>query len=156
MALTPASWAVFADADPDLARFGEQRLSRQIAYLATIRINGAPRLHPVMTHISEGVCFVYMEPTSPKVGDLKRDQRYALHCSVEDADGGNGEFGIRGSAVQIEDIYKRARLIEAARAEGFQPKDHYVLFELKIETALSTTYDQDGIPRRKIWRSESI
>ena len=116
----------------------------------------APRLHPVMVHVSEGVCFVYMDPSSPKVSDLKRDPRYALHCAVEDADGGAGEFGIRGSAIPIEDMNARTRLFAAARAKGFHPKDHHVLFELKIEAALSTTYDQNGLPQRKTWKPDSI
>ena len=96
-----------------------------------------------------------MEPTSLKATDLKRDDRYALHCTVEDADGGNGEFGIRGSAIPIEDTNERTRLFAAAAAKGFHPKDHYVLFELRIETAFSTVYDNNGLPDRKIWKPNS-
>jgi hypothetical protein len=146
-----ATWAQFANAHPHFASFGEERLSHRVAYFATVRSDGSPRLHPVTAHISDGVCFLYMEPTSLKAGDLKRDHRYALHCTVEDADGGSGEFGIRGSAIQIEDTNARARLFAAARAKGFHPKDHHVLFELKIETAFSTIYD-NGLPQRKIWK----
>jgi Pyridoxamine 5'-phosphate oxidase len=147
-----ATWAEFADTDPEFARFGEKRLSQPVAYLATIRSNGAPRLHPVSVHIADGLCFVYMEPTSLKAADLKRDDRFALHCAVEDSNGGNGEFGIRGSAFLIEDTNARTLLFAAASAHGFHPKDRYVLFELKIETAFSTIYDTNGLPQRKIWK----
>src|SRR5262245_797339 len=122
MAHVLATWAEFATADPHFASFGEERLSHVVAYFATIRSDGSPRVHPVMVHISDGVCFIYMEPTSLKVSDLKRDHRYALHCTVEDADGGNGEFGIRGSAIRIDDTNERRRLFAAARTKGFHPK----------------------------------
>jgi hypothetical protein len=155
MALVVATWRDFADTDPDFASFGLERLSRPVAYLGTIRRNGAPRVHPVTAHIADGVCFIYMEPASPKAIDLERDHRYALHCSVEDDDGGNGEFGIRGSATKIEDTTARSRLFEAARIQGFHPEDHHVLFELTIEIAFSTTYDNKGLPQRKVWKPNS-
>src|SRR5262249_16448057 len=125
------------------------------AYLATIRSNGAPRLHPVTAHIANSVCFIYMEPTSPKVHDLYRDRRYALHCSVEDANGGEGEFGLRGSATRIDDVAARSNLFGSAKSHGFYPKDHHVLFELRIEIAFSTTYDSNGLPQRRIWKPNS-
>ena len=152
MAHVLATWSEFATADPQLANFGEERLSHLVAYFATIRSDGSPRLHPVVVHVSDRVCFIYMEPSSLKVSDLKRDNRYALHCTVEDANGGNGEFGIRGSAIQIDDANERKRLFAAARAKGFHPKDHHVLFELQIETAFSTVYDHNGLPQRRIWK----
>src|SRR6266540_2607248 len=40
------SWHLFAAADPELAAFGKERLHDKVAYLATIRTDGAPRLHP--------------------------------------------------------------------------------------------------------------
>ncbi|MCA1555037.1 MAG: pyridoxamine 5'-phosphate oxidase family protein, partial [Chloroflexi bacterium] len=74
-------WANFAAAAPELAAFGAQRLHGSVAYLATIRPDGAPRVHPVTPIIGEGHLFVFMEPTSPKGKDLQRDNRYALHCA---------------------------------------------------------------------------
>src|SRR5262245_55106307 len=155
MAHVLATWAEFANANPHLASFGEERLSQPVSYFATMRSDGSPRLHPVTIHISDGVCFVYMEATSFKASDLKRDAHYALHCAVEDADGGNGEFGIRGSVIRIEDTNVRRRLFAAAIAKGFHPQDHHVLFELKTETAFSTIYDYNGLQQRRIWKPES-
>ena len=40
------AWSQFAAAAPDLAAFGKQRLEKRIAYLATIRPDGSPRVHP--------------------------------------------------------------------------------------------------------------
>ena len=51
---------------PHLEAFGRRRLERRIAYLATIRADGSPRVHPVSPFIGGGCLAVYMEPTSPR------------------------------------------------------------------------------------------
>lgn len=147
-----ATWQEFAAAAPDLATFGAQRLAGKVAYLATIRADGTPRVHPVTPHIGRGHLFVYMEPTSPKGHDLRRDSRYALHCSVEDTSGGEGEFNIRGRATVVDDPATRAGLFEVARATGYHPQDRYVVFELSAESALSVIY-AGGQPVRKRWKA---
>src|SRR5262245_442114 len=144
MAKIPAViWRDFQNSDPQMAAFGMKRLEGRTSYLATIQISGAPRLHPVTPHFDGPTCFVYMEPTSLKGGDLRRDPRYALHCGVEDNDGGEGEFGLRGRAVQIQDGNRVAELFQAALAAGFHPKDRYIVFEMLIEIAFLTTYAPD-------------
>lgn len=55
----------------------------RIAYLATTARDGAPRVHPVSPFISEQELYVFMEPTSPKGDDLRRDGRFALHAPVD-------------------------------------------------------------------------
>src|SRR5262250_3268758 len=93
MTAQAVNWEAFKIAAPELAEFGMKRLEGRISYLATIQNSGAPRVHPVTPHIDGPTCFIYMEPASLKGGDLRRDPRYALHCGVEDNDGGEGEFG---------------------------------------------------------------
>lgn len=148
-----ATWQQFTAAAPELAAFGTQRLEGKVAYLATIRADGGPRVHPVTPHIARGCLFVYMEPTSPKAHDLRRDGRYALHVSVEDTSGGEGEFSLRGQAQIIGDPTVRAALFEAAKAAGYHPQDRYVVFELGIESALSTIY-KGGETIRKRWKAD--
>jgi hypothetical protein len=142
------SWADFATEAPDLAAFGRRRLERRIAYLATIRTDGAPRVHPVSPFIGDGCLAVYMEPTSPKVADLRRDARYALHCAVEDNEGGGGEFYVTGRAEEIADAKRRAAAAGWAEAAGYAPLDRHVFFELKLAQVLATTYDE-GRKRRR-------
>ncbi|MCB9101524.1 MAG: pyridoxamine 5'-phosphate oxidase family protein [Anaerolineales bacterium] len=133
----------------ELAEFGRARLAGRPAYLATVRRDGSPRVHPVTPIIGGGHLFIFMEPTSPKGHDLQRDGRYAMHASVEDTGGGGGEFLITGRGALIEDAELRAEAIQYA---SYSPADRYSLFELTIETAFSTTYDQDGPPVRQRWR----
>lgn len=97
------SWRQFAEDDPDLAALATVRFRPgSIAYLATISPAGGPRVHPVSPVIAEDRLFVFMEPTSPKGHDLRRDPRYALHTAVDDVAGTGGEVFVRGTAEAAE------------------------------------------------------
>jgi hypothetical protein len=144
------SWQDFVTAAPELAAFGERRLKAAPAYLATVRANGMPRVHPVTPIIAEGHLLLFMEPTSPKGHDLQRGSGYALHCSVADSNGGEGEFYLTGHAALTQD----QNLRELAARYGYQPKAHYQLYELTVESAFSTTYPDDGPPLRKSWKAQ--
>ena len=98
------SWKTLEDQQPDLAAFGKARLHNNVAYLATIRKDGSPRVHPFTPIIGEGHFFAFMEPTSPKGHDLRHDGRFAVHCSVSDTSGESGEFFVSGKAKFIEDF----------------------------------------------------
>ena len=106
------TWKLLQDQQPELAAFGAQRLNGAVAYLATIRKDGSPRVHPMTPIIGQGHLFVFMEPTSPKGHDLQRDGRYAIHCSVTDTSGSSGEFILTGRARLIDDPALRALAIE--------------------------------------------
>ncbi len=144
------TWHDFSLAESKLAAFGTQRLIGQVAYLATLRPDGSPRLHPISPIIGQGHLFVYMEPTSPKGHDLQRDARYALHCSVEDNNGGQGEFSVSGRAYLTNDPAMRALAFQAGRALGHSPQERYVVYEFGVEEAFSTIYEDTG-PVRKRW-----
>ena len=147
------SWADFAAEVPHLEAFGRRRLERRIAYLSTIRADGSPRVHPVSPFIGGGCLAIYMEPTSPKVADLRRDARYALHCGVEDNEGVEGEFHVTGRAEEITDAQRRIAAVAWAEAAGYDPVDRHVFFEFKLGYALATTYDE-GLKRER-WRAGS-
>jgi hypothetical protein len=139
------SWSEFARQVPELAQFGQARLQSGVAYLGTLRADGGPRVHPVTPILGEHL-WLFMEPTSPKGKDLQRDPRYALHCAVEDASGGGGEFYVRGQATWTNDPEERAR---ATAAASYVPQAEYVLFVLTIEFAFMNTYvDGRAVPRR--------
>lgn len=147
------SWADFGAEAPHLEAFGRRRLERRIAYLATVRADGSPRVHPVSPFIGGGCLAIYMEPTSLKVADLRRDGRYALHCAVEDNEGGEGEFYVTGRAEEITDAHRRTEAFGWAAASGYEAGDRHVFFEFKLGYVLATTYD--GAPKRERWRAAS-
>jgi hypothetical protein len=144
------TWKILAEQQPELAAFGAGRLNGKVAYLATIRKDGSPRLHPMTPIIGQGHFFVFMEPTSPKGHDLQRDGRYAIHCAVSDNSGASGEFSITGHAHLLDDAELRALAVSLA---GYAPADRYILFEFDIESAASTVYPEDR-PVRRLWKMQ--
>lgn len=143
------SWKLLAEQQAALAAFGAERLNGRVAYLATIRKDGSPRVHPMTPIIGQGHLFVFMEPTSPKGHDLQRDGRYAIHCAVHDTSGESGEFMITGQARLVNDAAQRTL---AAQLASYVPKDRYILFEFGVESASSTIYPDDQ-PMRQSWKA---
>lgn len=144
------SWGRLLDENPELAEFGIARFSSRVAYLATVRKDGSPRVHPVTPIIGDRNLFLFMDPTSPKGYDLRRTGRYAMHASVENEDGGLGEFYIAGRAFLNEDEAMRTL---AVRHAGYDVADRYILFRLTVEEAMSTVYEDDGLARNRWKRS---
>ncbi len=146
------SWRVFEEASPELARLGYEKLNRKIAYLATLKKDGSPRLHPVTPFIANGMLFIFTEPSSPKIQDLSRDGRYALHCTV----GGEGpliEVLVSGEAVVISTPRVREQQAESIAAPPVVI-DSYVLFEFQVKRVLVVEYDEERKPVVHLWSGE--
>src|SRR4051812_43772816 len=92
-------WSGFVEREPELAGFGEQRLRAAPAYIATVREDGMPRVHPVTPIFAEGGAYEFMEPTSPKGRDLRERGRFAMHNGVPDSDGTGGVMLLSGRGV---------------------------------------------------------
>jgi hypothetical protein len=143
-----ASWGDFESRAPALAAFGLPRLTTAVAYLATLRPDRTPRVHPVSPLVGDGHLFVFMEPTSPKARDLRARGRYALHNGVPDTAGTGGEFFVAGRAEQLDDAALRTIATEAA---PYQPEDRYLLFELLVEEARCNGYGDVALPEPGRW-----
>lgn len=143
-----ASWGDFEAQAPALAGFGVERLSAAAAYLATLRRNRTPRVHPVSPIVGGGRLFVFMEPTSPKAHDLREREWYALHNGVPDTFGTGGEFFVAGQAKPLDDPQLRTIASDAA---PYRPQDRYVLFELLIDEARCNGYGDVTLPDPRRW-----
>jgi len=144
-------WCEFHENAPQIASVGYQKLNRKIAYLASLQKDGAPNLHPVTPFIGEGMLFIFTEPSSPKIRDLGRDGRYALHSSVDRTQGQPlVEFLLTGTVRVIEDPGVRASAERVASSPVVI--ETYVLFEFLVERALLIEYDQDGKRNIQRWR----
>jgi len=90
-----------------------------IAYLATVRRNGGPRLHPFCPILAVGDLYAAIPASSPKAWDLRRDGRAAIHA-LPGAD--DDELCIRATAVQVgvEDAGRAAvqRVVEMSDVGG--------------------------------------
>ena len=98
------TWQEFAAAKPELAEAGRSLLFQfgvGLAFLASVRRDGAPRLHPLCPVLSNDHLFVLITPTSPKRYDLLRDGRYALQAFPQPKPGSD-EFCITGKALHVE------------------------------------------------------
>jgi hypothetical protein len=147
-----ATWAEFEKQAPELADAGRQLLFQfgpGLAFVATLRGDGGPRLHPVRVILASGGLFLALIP-SPKTADLARDPRFALHSyPPEDVD---DEFALTGRAVRVDDKARR----EDVQAHYNVPiKEHDVVFELHIDSALAARYRHRGDwpPTYTRWRA---
>jgi hypothetical protein len=142
------SWREFKEGSPDLATLGYELLHGKIAYLATTKKDGSPRLHPVRPFIGEDRLYLFIDRKSPKRQDLLRDGRFALHCSVFQTNGPSAEFSISGTASSADDPEIR----EAAfRVVGHDLPDQQTLFEFSVEQVIATEYDEERTPSRRSW-----
>lgn len=145
-----ATWAEFSAAAPELAAFGETRFREaEVAYIATIRRDGSPRVHPVTPILCGGHLFLFMDQASPKGHDLRRDPRFAMHSLVTDQNGTPGEFYIRGTGRPVDDPTLRAAVAEAAPYDTEAP---WIAFEFTIDEAACTLYEGKE-PVRRRWRA---
>lgn len=151
MGASTVTWRGFADAEPELAAFGEGLLMTPPAYLATVRRDGSPRVHPVTPILAGGGLFVFMEPASPKGRDLRERRRFALHNGVPDTEGSGGEFSVSGEGIPVDDPAVRATVAEAA---SYDPADRYVLFELRVAEARCNGYGDVPLPTQRRWSTE--
>jgi hypothetical protein len=153
------TWQQFVDREPDLAEAGRSLLYQfgvGLAFLATVGKDGFPRTHPVRPLISDGGLYVYIAP-GPKLNDLRRDGRYALHCfpPVNNEDG----FQLTGAAAERTDTSTRQRvdsqLMQESKLTELAAQHHdHPLFEFTLRDALvtRTTGHGDYNPQHSIWR----
>lgn len=145
------SWKEFEEHAPQMAALGFERLNRKVSYLALLNKDGSPRLHPITPFICNGMLFMFTKPSSPKIRDLRRDARYALHCSVDRKEGEPLiEFLVSGRANIIGDVDVCKQTAKEIAASPVVTND-YVLFEFRIDNALVVEYDDDGNREVQRW-----
>ncbi|CAN5422936.1 hypothetical protein BH10ACT1_BH10ACT1_10860 [soil metagenome] len=140
-----ATWGEFEQVAPALAADGERLLTQfgpGLAFLATVRPDGGPRLHPICPVVLDGVLWAFIIEASPKCADLRRDGRYALHSfPPEEVD---DEFVVHGTATEVDPSPElHARICAATVAEV--GRDDEVLFALSIDAAQSAAYEGRGV-----------
>ena len=156
------SWQEFAASQPALAEAGRELFMQfgvGLAFLATVRRDGAPRLHPICV-IFDDALYGLIIP-SPKLADLKRDGRCALHSYPREED--EDAFYLTGHAVVRDDSRLRESAIAAFLAqpgrEGPSPAaEHFAsqtLVEFLIESCLltRTTGHGDPSPQHTVWKA---
>jgi hypothetical protein len=154
------SWSDFKAQQPELGRAGADLLYHfgvGLAFLATIRADGGPRLHPICPLVTEAGLYAFIVP-SPKQRDLHRDGRYAMHSfPLEDNE---DAFYLSGAARHVPQLQTRHRLARQFADERSDlavppPAEEQHLFEFQVHVAMltRTAGHGDPHPQNTIWRS---
>ena len=154
------SWAEFQRLRPDLAEAGRRLLYQfgvGLGFLATVRPDGGPRVHPMCPLVTDDALLGFLQP-SPKRLDLHRDGRYALHCFPPDDN--EDAFTVSGRAALVEDPGRRqaatAQFLSERRLDTEPPGlETHELFEFHLDRCLwtQTSGHGDWTPRHTIWRA---
>jgi len=150
------TWKDFAAAAPALAEAGRSLLNQfgvGLAFLATVRKDGAPRLHPVCPVLANDRLFVLITPASPKLHDLQGDGRYALQTFPQPKPGSN-EFYLAGKAFLVDDASARAAILREAKHMADASE---IAFELRIDRVMHTRWENVLTPQMRslhqTWRA---
>lgn len=157
------SWAAFEAAAPELAAKGRHLFYLYgigMGFLGTVRRDGGPRVHPICPILTDDVLFALIIP-GPKLTDLRRDGRYALHSLTSPPPKQDDAFYIAGTVTEVTAaaIWDRVAAQFMAEREieaqwpGFETQ---VLFEFDVERCLLTLTDaEDGLPAgHSHWRAD--
>lgn len=143
-----ATWEEFETAAPDLAAAGLALLTQfgpGLAFLSTLRPDGAPRLHPICPVVVDGELWAFIITASPKCADLRRDGRFALHSFPPDEV--DDEFALSGTATEARDVTlgdaRWERIRAATTAQVGRPDE--TPFRLGIDRAMLAVYRARGV-----------
>jgi hypothetical protein len=136
------TWREFAAQTPELAAVGRELLlidtpempGAGLGYLATVKRDGSPRVHPISPAIHDDHLYAFILRSSPKLGDLQGDPRFALHAWPRPfgETWNDEEWYAEGRASPVVD---RATHEEVARIVGDDPSSGKV-FELRLAFVL--------------------
>jgi hypothetical protein len=155
------TWTEFERQQPALADAGRRQLYQigiGLAFLATVRPAGGPRVHPVCPVISPAGLHVSIV-AGPKRADLLRDGRYALHSETCPPPRQDDGFAITGRAREITDPavarVVRGQVLAERDGKVWPGFADEVLFELGIERCLlMLTQPEGGFPAGPtIWKA---
>ena len=149
-----ATWSEMQAAYPHAERAALGWKQMPVAHLATVRLDGSPRIHPVCPHVALGRLFVVVTSRSPKRLDLARDGRFALH-TIDATEPGpeydEFEFTVTGRARRVP-LDERETWAAVREVCPYDFPDDDWLFELDIENAMSSTWDPFDTPGRRAYR----
>ena len=149
------TWSEFENDAPDMAEAGKKLLYQfgvGLGFLATLRKDGAPRLHPVCPTVVDGHLYALIGPT-PKRADLKRDGRYALHTFP--AEKVDDEFLVMGRAKFIDDPAIADKVRTDLTSRGMKSTNDEIPFEFGIERVMHAKYPGGHgtwPPKYSIWK----
>jgi hypothetical protein len=157
------TWTEFEQQQPALAAAGRRQLYQVgigLAFLATVRPGGGPRVHPVCPVISPAGLHLLII-SGPKQRDLRRDGRYALHSETCPPPRQDDGFAITGRAIEVTDPATvgviRGQVLAERDGKVWPGFDTDAVFELGVERCLLMLTQADGTfpAGPTIWKARS-
>jgi hypothetical protein len=154
------TWTQFTQQQPVLAETGRGQFYQHglgLGFLATVRADGGPRVHPVCPVISAAGLHVLILP-GPKRADLRRDGRYSLHSETYPPPREDDGFAVSGRATEVSGTATwnivRDQVIEDF-GQLWPDYESLTLFELSVASCLLTLTQPDGaFPKGPtVWRA---
>jgi hypothetical protein len=159
------TWKQFTELRPDIAAAGGAMIKPGdvgLGFLATVRPDGGPRVNPICPVLTDHGLYGFLV-VGPKLHDLRRDPRYALHSETVPPPHYDDAFSLKGTIVELPEAEAlRAELTEQFLAErsldapwdGFEDQ---ALVEFEIERCLLTlTEPRPDLPKgHSVWLAPS-
>lgn len=117
------SWSDVEAAAPELAALIRGCFEAHgLGLIATLRMDGSPRISGIEPLFALGELWFGMMPESRKAADLLQDARFALHSATTDKQVTQGDAKISGRAVEVTDEATVERYLESFKAlAGYGP-----------------------------------
>jgi hypothetical protein len=134
-----ASWREVTEAAPELAALARARVEATgLAFLATLRGDGSPRISGVEPMFLRDDLWLGMMLGSRKARDLQRDPRACLHNASVDKDVTEGDVKITGRAIEVDDLALRRQIRDdLLERTGQDPGTDFHLFRLDVTEVAS-------------------
>lgn len=149
------SWGDLAHVAPDIAAAGQRLLEDApgvpgVAFLATVAIDGTPRINPFIPAIVDGQLCAFVI-ISPKQRDLDRTGAFAIHSRLGEAD---ESFSVAGTARRVDEPNARERV--APRMPYADIDTQHILYEFALARALWTTWTTPTSPVHRLWKAPPL
>jgi hypothetical protein len=145
------TWEDVRTAAPDLALDVQQRFDAHgLAYLATLRRDGSPRISGIEPWFSDGCLWLGMMWQSQKALDLQRDPRCSMHSASIDKAVVDGDARISGRATEHTSAadLDRARAVVEANTGSPPPPGPMHLFSVDVTEIVLTRPENDQLAIR--------
>jgi hypothetical protein len=153
------TWKQFTELRPDLAAAGGAMIKPGdvgLGFLATVRPDGGPRVNPICPVLADDGLYGFLV-VGPKLHDLRRDPRYALHTETVPPPDYDDAFSLKGDVRFVDDTSGAGAALRSTLTEQFlaersldEPWDGFdtqVLVSFEIDRCLLTlTHERPDLP----------
>jgi hypothetical protein len=114
-----ATWSEVEAAAPELAARVRGRFEAHgLGLIATLRLDGSPRISGIEPLFALGELWFGMMPESRKAADLLQDSRFALHSATTDKQVTLGDAKVAGRTIEVTDEATVGRYLDQFKAQA--------------------------------------